>query len=694
MTIAETVAASGGIFDENTNDFDILLNALQTANLVGALDADDANLTVFAPTDAAFIALAQDFGFEGNDEAGAFDAIVAALTDLGGGDPVPLLTDVLLYHVSPEARSLQEIQSLPTVNTLLSGATLTPNGNSLIDNEPDLLDPSFIPSLTDVDAGNGIIQGIDRVLIPLDIPGNEQPTPTIAGIVAQSGSGFDSNSQDFDILLTALQTAGLVDALDDAAADLTVFAPTDAAFIALAQDLGFDGTDEAGAFDAIATALTELGNGDPIPLLTDILLYHVSPGARNQEQLISDGTVTTLLADASFTVEGNRLIDNEPDLTDPRFDATLTDIQAANGTIQGIDRVLIPLDIPGNDIDPNAPASLVQPSEDNPSLFVTETGNVQVSLIDNPDDTSFEVGIYTVDDAQGVINGIAPGEAGYTEAAIQRFESLFSLVNDQPSGFSNDIERTLSVETNENLRFYLIADSTVDDINLGITNPSDIIFSTEDTVQITEAESGGFTLSWEVDPGSSAFDDLVISVQPSNTAAPLGSGLQGSPNGELLDLREFEGDTLNAEFILNREAAFDNFIGFYAIADETGGIDTDGDGLADLRPGDAGYTQAAVSQRIDIDLSVENQATARVEQELLGGSILAPFIIVDDQPESLLDAETANDPDVYFAFTGANSDGADHIRLLGDNTFGFEDLPGGGDQDFNDVIVQARLTSA
>ena len=43
--------------------------------------------------------------------------------------------------------------------------------------------------------------------------------PTIASLVAQSGGAFDSNNQDFDILLTALQTADLVTALDDPNAD-------------------------------------------------------------------------------------------------------------------------------------------------------------------------------------------------------------------------------------------------------------------------------------------------------------------------------------------------------------------------------------------------------------------------------------------------------------------------------------------
>ena len=47
---------------------------------------------------------------------------------------------------------------------------------------------------------------------------------------------------------------------------------------------------------------------------------------------------------------------------------------------------------------------------------------------------------------------------------------------------------------------------------------------------------------------------------------------------------------------------------------------------------------------------------------------------------------------VYFNYVGANPDKVDHVRLLGNNTFGFEDLFGGGDRDYNDIIVQAKLT--
>ena len=74
-------------------------------------------------------------------------------------------------------------------------------------------------------------------------------------------------------------------------------------------------------------------------------------------------------------------------------------------------------------------------------------------------------------------------------------------------------------------------------------------------------------------------------------------------------------------------------------------------------------------------------------------SIFAPFIIVNGTPDLLLDSNTSNDPAVYFPFLGSNSHGVDHIRMLGSNVFGFEDLPNGGDRDFNDIIVKVSLTA-
>lgn len=72
-------------------------------------------------------------------------------------------------------------------------------------------------------------------------------------------------------------------------------------------------------------------------------------------------------------------------------------------------------------------------------------------------------------------------------------------------------------------------------------------------------------------------------------------------------------------------------------SDFDGGIDTNGDGSADLLPGQAGYAQAAVRNRVpDINLVVPNQGTANFASQLAGGGIYAPFIISNSTVDRVL----------------------------------------------------------
>ncbi len=200
-----------------SDDFNILVRALTAADLVTTVQ-DATDITVFAPTDAAFGKLAANLGFEGDlsDEDAVFDAIVAALTDLGNGDPIPLLTDILLYHVAPGARTEPTVLGSESIATLLDGATISVADGALVDAEPDLADPRI--AVADITADNGIIQAIDAVLLPLDIPGNEAPensVPTITEIVVSSGTGFDAADSEFDILEAAVLAAGAEDAFGE-----------------------------------------------------------------------------------------------------------------------------------------------------------------------------------------------------------------------------------------------------------------------------------------------------------------------------------------------------------------------------------------------------------------------------------------------------------------------------------------------
>ncbi len=172
------------------------------------------------------------------------------------------------------------------------------------------------------------------------------PRPTIAQTVAQSGGTFDSNRHDYDILYTAVKAAGLVDALNNPNSKLTVFAPNDSAFIRTARDFGYSGWDEAGAFNAIAGVLGTLdpkGQGDPIPALKNVLLYHVAAGSRGAFQVLFSRSIPTLLPGASFDVRFLRLVDDAPNRPDPYLNPFALNIKASNGVIHGITRVLLPV---------------------------------------------------------------------------------------------------------------------------------------------------------------------------------------------------------------------------------------------------------------------------------------------------------------------------------------------------------------
>lgn len=119
----------------------------------------------------------------------------------------------------------------------------------------------------------------------------------------------------FQTLLTAVDAAGLGDTLADGG-PFTVFAPTDDAFAALPQE-------------TVQGLLA-----DP-PALARVLTYHVVPGRITSAQITSDSE--------QKTVEGSVLkIARNGGVTVNDATVIQTDVEAENGVIHVIDRVLIP----------------------------------------------------------------------------------------------------------------------------------------------------------------------------------------------------------------------------------------------------------------------------------------------------------------------------------------------------------------
>lgn len=155
-------------------DFELLTQALDAASLTTVLDSDG-SFTVFAPNDDAFVALAQDLGYDGADEAGAFTAIVAALTDLGGGDPIPTLDAILKHHVLGTTQTAAEVTAATTLTTL-QGGMLTVSGFTLVDSAPAIADATIVGQ--DIVVCNGVLHFVNRVMLPIAVDPVVAPEPT------------------------------------------------------------------------------------------------------------------------------------------------------------------------------------------------------------------------------------------------------------------------------------------------------------------------------------------------------------------------------------------------------------------------------------------------------------------------------------------------------------------------------------
>ena len=175
--------------------------------------------------------------------------------------------------------------------------------------------------------------------------------PTITDIAVGDGT-FDRNGRDTDILAAAVQAAGLAETLASPDADVTVFAPTDWGFRRLARDLG--GPWKASEAE-VATWLVETVG---VETLTKVLLYHVVDGSVYSSDVVPglDRAHVPTLAGPTFQVfiqyheDGDLkavfLRDQDPDDLNAKLKLSALDIEASNGVVHVVNRVMRPIDLP------------------------------------------------------------------------------------------------------------------------------------------------------------------------------------------------------------------------------------------------------------------------------------------------------------------------------------------------------------
>ena len=316
-TIADIVSAAA---TAEQPEFTTLLAAVGAADeaILNALANPEAQLTVFAPTDAAFAALAEALGD---------DAFTAILTE----DGTPRLNEILLSHVLAGAvESADVVAALSAADADDMGAVSFPAvtlGGQAIDIAGAMGDDgldlaagisvggaNLALDMLDIEASNGVIHVIDAVIVP--------ELRTIADIVVELAS---ADAPEFTTLLAAVSAAdaAVLELLADPGAEVTVFAPLDSAFAAVE------------GLDAIVADTAAL---------TTILQYHVAPAAvysfqigallddMGQAQLtMANGSAATIsVSDMGVMIDGAHIL------------LDLADIAASNGVIHVIDAVIVP----------------------------------------------------------------------------------------------------------------------------------------------------------------------------------------------------------------------------------------------------------------------------------------------------------------------------------------------------------------
>ena len=257
--------------------------ALEQEGLDVALKNPTATLTVFAPTNAAFDALASALG-----------------TNLSGLLANPELTNILLYHV---------LGATVPSSAVTNGAIVTPlnNANTIKMTKTStgsVYANHAMVNAADLTASNGVVHSVDAVLLPVE---------TVVDIA------IDNN---FTTLTTAVVTAELLPALTNPLATLTVFAPTNAAFDALLTNLGIN-------VNALLSS----------PDLADYLKYHVL-GTTVGSSAVTNGAIVSPLSTTNTlkltkTSTGSVYVNQAM--------VTTADVTAANGVVHVIDEVVLPV---------------------------------------------------------------------------------------------------------------------------------------------------------------------------------------------------------------------------------------------------------------------------------------------------------------------------------------------------------------
>ena len=193
----------------------------------------------------------------------------------------------------------------------------------------DATDDRAHVDLPDVDASNGVVHIIDKVLLP------QEAVDFLATAQMKNIVEIAQETADLSILVEALiqADAGLVEALSSEG-PFTVFAPSNQAFTELLDLLGNE-------YNSIA----DFDTANEKELLAKVLSYHVVSGASFKADLSTVSELTSLQGETIGVNIRNNGVINLEDKSNDHTQVTLEDIEAKNGVVHIVNKVLLPQEV-------------------------------------------------------------------------------------------------------------------------------------------------------------------------------------------------------------------------------------------------------------------------------------------------------------------------------------------------------------
>lgn len=251
--------------------------------------------------------------------------------------------------------------------------------------------------------------------------------------------------------------------------------------------------------------------------------------------------------------------------------------------------------------------------------------------------------------------------------------------NNTPNlGSNTSLSRELQFTTSDRLVFLELFDLTIWDLDEGST-PLDQLANRIGTLEVSTSSAGGLATLHSQRSGLSI--QLALQEEENSLA---GFVARQQHRAAVLDFTGLGTAEVTGVLELAREASYSSQVSFYRVLNASGAV-ADPVTDAPILPGQPGYEAAARANQVsDLSrLSGSNNSTTSRSVTVSDSFMLAP----------LADVEAGTTRHTFFAFNEANADGVQHFQVLGDNVFGFEDLYGGGDRDFDDLIASFKPTA-